>query len=251
MAGIFLLSANIVYSLSTALVRSSGWRFNLPIEWVGFMFYGIGLIQLCLWGATFFRNKLVSLVDNQITLPLNSVLDNKKFQLKMALLAGISFFLLVAAIPVAEFTIPKRYRDVNVQAVLLNLDEKGWLKPLGINGQALEAFLAQDRAETLVGRGLYPRYYLAGQGEAPETRWPSFVVRDYNRLGFYLIGPKQRQVVLRTPSPPSYFPHASDVIVLGCSEGDYLDAYLIVFLKSPDSILARSPLGQWVCPGSK
>jgi hypothetical protein len=249
LAVVFLLSTNIVYSLGTALVRSSGWRFNLPVEWVGFMFYGIGLIQLCLWGVTYFRNKLVSPMDNQSTLLLDSALDNKKFPLKMALLAGISFFLLVAAIPIAEFTIPERYGDVDAQAILSNLDEKGLLRPLGLNSQTLEAFLAKDRVEVLIGRGLYPRYYLAGQGEPPETRWPSFVVRDYNRLGFYLIGPKQRQVVLRIPDPPSYFPNASDVLVLGCSEGDYLDAYLIVFLKSPDVLLARSPLDQWACPG--
>jgi hypothetical protein len=36
--------------------------------------------------------------------------------------------------------------------------------------------------------------------------------------------------------------------VLGCSKGDYLDAYLVVFLKSPDIVLKRSPLDGWVCP---
>ena len=250
-AGIFLLGANIVYSLSTALVRSSGWRFNLPVEWVGYMFYSIGLIQICLWGITFFKNKLASLAENRVIAPLDSGSDYGWFPARGAVLGGLSLFLFVAAIPIAEFAMPKRFRDVNVQAVLSNVDEKGLLKPLGITDQTLEAFLAEDQAEALIGRGLYPRYYLAGQGMAPVTRWPSSVVRDYNRLGFYLIGPKQRQVVLRTPASPSYFPHASDILVLGCSEGDYLDAYLIVFLKSPDIILARSPLDQWTCTGSK
>jgi len=249
LAVIFLLGTNMVYSLGTALVRSSGWRFNLPVEWVGFMFYGIGFIQMCQWGVTFFRNRLASLRDNRVIAPLNSEQEKGWFPVKQAILGGVSFFLLVAAIPIAEFTIPERYGDVDAQAILSNLEEKGSLSPLGVNSQTLEAFLAEDRAEILIGQGLYPRYYPAGQGEPPETRWPSFAVRDYNRLGFYLIGPEQRQVVLRTPVPPSYFPHASDIIVMGCSEGDYLDAYLIVFLKSPDILLARSPLDEWVCPG--
>jgi hypothetical protein len=249
LAVIFLLSTNMVYSLGTALVRSSGWRFNLPVEWVGFMLYGIGLIQLCQWGITFFRNKLASLEDNQATAPVNSEPEKSWFPVKQAILGSVSFFLLVAAIPIAEFTIPERYGDIDPQAILSSLDKKGLLRPLGLNSQTLEAFLAEDRAEVLIGQGLYPRYYLAGQGQAPEARWPSFVIRDYNRLGFYLIGPKQRQVVMRIPDPPSYFPHASDVLVLGCSEGDYLEAYLIVFLKSPDVLLARSPLDQWACPG--
>ena len=78
----------------------------------------------------------------------------------------------------------------------------------------------------------------------------SYTPRDYSRLGFTLIGPAPRQVVLRLSAAPSYFPNASDVLVLGCSRGDYLEAYLVVILDASDELLVRSPLEGWTCPGS-
>jgi hypothetical protein len=168
---------------------------------------------------------------------------------RQAALAGAFFFVISAAIPVAENAIPERFRDADIHALVANLSENGAFSALGIDRQALETFLKEEHAEALIGRGLYPRYHLAGEGE-PGSGWPSYAPRDYNRLGFYLIGPKRRQVILRMPAAPSFFPNASDVLVLGCSEGDYLDALMVVFLKSPDIILVRSPLNQWACPGS-
>ena len=248
LAAIFLLSANFVYSLGNALVRTSGWRFNLPVEWVGYIFYGIGLSQLCLWGVAFFRNHLVYPVDDQEIIPFNSELKGARFPLKQVILGSLALFLLVAAIPIAEFAIPKRYGNVHVQAILMNLDEQDLLIPLGITSQTLNAFVAEDRAEVVVGRALYPRYFTAGDGE-PGNRWPSFTARPFNRLGFFLIGPLQRHVVLRTPEAPKSFPHAVDVLVLGCTAEDYLDAYLVVLLDPLQVILERTPLASWNCPG--
>jgi len=241
-AGLLPLAVNAAYSLSNALVRNSGWRFNLPVDWVGYLYYAIGLAQLCLWGLAFFRNKEASLDSGALKVEIERS-GTPSILWRQAALVGIVFFAISAAIPLAELAIPERYREVDVQAIIANLQEKG------IDSRGLATFLSQDGAQAMVGRGMYPRYHLAGQGE-PGSGWPSYAPRDYGRLGFYLIGPERRQVILRTPEAPDYFPNASDVLVLGCSEGDYLDADVVVVMAPSPVILVRSPLEKLACPGS-
>jgi hypothetical protein len=165
------------------------------------------------------------------------------------LLAGLVLVLLSAAIPISERAIPERYRELSVEGTLDRLEEGGVLASTGIDIQEVENFLDQERAEAWIGRALYPRFYLAGDGE-PGSGWPSFTPRPYERLGFYLIGPERRHVVLRMPAAPADFPHAADVLVLGCMVEDYLEANLVVVLGSSQAILVRSPLEGWTCPGS-
>jgi hypothetical protein len=246
-AGLLPLAVNAAYSLSNALVRNSGWRFNLPVDWTGSLYYGMGLVQLCLWGLAFFRNKETTLDAGAMKVEIERS-GAEAIPWRQVALIGIVFIAISAAIPLAESVIPERYGNVDVQAILTNLQKEGELASLGVDSQALGTFLSQEGAEVVVGRGMYPRYHLAGQGE-PGSGWPSYTPRDFNRLGFYLIGAQRRQVVLRTPQAPAYFPNAADVLVLGCSEGDYLDAYVVVFLKSPDNVLVRSPLEELACPG--
>jgi hypothetical protein len=111
----------------------------------------------------------------------------------------------------------------------------------------VENFLQQSNAVALFGRGLYPRFYSSGQGE-PDRSWPSYKRREYDRLGFILLGPDRQSVILRTQKPPAYFPNASDIFVFGCAQEDYIDAYVIGFLDSSNEILMRSPLQKWACP---
>jgi hypothetical protein len=242
-AGLLPLAVNAAYSLSNALVRNSGWRFNLPVDWVGYLYYGIGLVQVCLWGLAFFRNREIPQDSGASKVEIERSRAPATLW-RQAVLVGTLFFAISAAIPLAEFAVPKRFDNVDIWSLLANLQEKGEVAPLGI-----DSFLSQDGAEVLIGRGLYPRYHLAGQGE-PGSGWPSYTPRDYSRLGFYLIGPERRQVILRVPAAPAYFPNASDVLVLGCSEGDYLDAYLVVVLGPSPVTLVRSPVEKLTCPGS-
>jgi hypothetical protein len=259
-AAVLPLAVNLSYGLGNALVRNSGWRFNQPVDWVSYLFYGIGIIQFGQWMIAFFLPPSASSKTRQGIMPneeiSTSIVSRKTsepgthpsspWRWGWAFLAGLGFFLLSAAIPIAEKTVPERYRDMKVDAVLASLDAGGVLAPAGVDAQTLSAFLTQEKAKGLFGRGLYPRFYETGEGEFG-SGWPSFARRDYPRLGFYLIGPDRQHIVMRMPGPPATFPNASDVLVLGCSRGDYLDAYMVVLLQSPERILVRSPLNQWTC----
>ncbi len=50
---------NLCYALGNSLFRSSGWRFNLPVDWVGLFYFGLGLVQTITWGAMFFANRVL------------------------------------------------------------------------------------------------------------------------------------------------------------------------------------------------
>jgi hypothetical protein len=245
--GLFPLFVNLSYSLSNALVRTSGWRFNLPVDWVGMMYYGIGLIQIFFWLVMFFGNRIF---PSKATLPVydRSVrLEDKRIPWKKIASAGLILFLISASIPITERFIPDRYQDHDVQVVLSNLIEQGSSSSSEINSGILQDFLRQTNAVALFGRGLYPRFYPSGQGH-PDPNWPSYKPREYDRLGFILLGPQRESVLFRTQKPPAYFPNAADILVVGCNQKDYIVAHLIVFLDSSNEELMRSPPENWVCP---
>lgn len=245
--GLFPLFVNVSYSLSNALVRTSGWRFNLPVDWVGMMYYGIGLIQIFFWLVMFFGNRLFPSRFRPQEDYASIELDDNRIPWNKVVFIGLILFLISASIPIAERFIPKRYEDYNAQVVLSTLFKQDFWLSSGINSSTVENFLQQSNAVALFGRGLYPRFYSSGQGE-PDRSWPSYKRREYDRLGFILLGPDRQSVILRTQKPPAYFPNASDIFVFGCAQEDYIDAYVIVFLDSSNEILMRSPLQKWACP---
>ncbi len=241
------LAMNLSYSLSNALVRNSGWRFNQPVDWTGYLFYGIGFIQLGQWGLAYFFPRAAD--PDSSWVPSKSTREARVGGVwGKAFLAGLVFLLLSSALPISEKLIPERYGSLNIEEVLSGMEAKGLLAANGIDYQDIADFLSQPRAQALIGQALYPRFYLSGEGE-PGSGWPSFMPRPYERLGFYMVGPQRRHVVLRIPSTPASFPHASDVLVVGCSADDYLDAFLVADLSSQETVLLRSPLDSWTCSG--
>ena len=47
----------LLYNVGNAVARLSGWRFNLPVDWVGLLFYTIGLVQLLFLAGVLFSNR--------------------------------------------------------------------------------------------------------------------------------------------------------------------------------------------------
>lgn len=241
------LLVNIGYSLSNALVRNSGWRFNLPIDWIAILYYGIGLMQVCFWIGMFFINRKIPPPSER----KETDRTLKPFQPKWAIFVGIILVMITFAIPLLEWGIPARYKDHNIDTIIASLDHQGLLEPAGLDNASVEEFLSQDNAVGLVGRGLYPRYYLAGQGE-PGSSWPNYAPREYNRLGFFLIGPDHQPIVLPMENAPAQFPNAADIFVLGClikdnARGDFVHAYLVANLNEPITIYFGSILDGWKC----
>ena len=233
------------YSLGNALGRISGWRYNLPVDWVGMLYYAIGLAQVCFWIATYFENRVIPRTwQSGMAVPSNAEQAERPFPWKRATLVGLAFFLLVASLPLAERLIPARYPlDAMQFAQNLLLSEAG---AQGLDPDTMQRFLGEENAVALVGRGMYPRYYRASDG-IPHGNWPSYLPQDYPRLGFILVGPEAESVILPVEGPPDRFPNAADVLVLGCKREKYIEARLVTLLSAPKAVISASPPRSWSC----
>lgn len=226
------LGLHLLYSVSTALARVSGWRLILPADWVVILFYCVGLTQLTLWLGGF----LFGVTPRAEVEPV--VEGGKAVPSRQALLAAAALALLAgAAIPLVEMAVPSRYADLDRAAALQRL------QAAGLDG---ETFLRQPDARLYWGRGLYPSHYPAGGG-LPSNEADAFSPQPFARLAFRLVGPQvYDQVALPAAVAPA-FPHASDVLVLGCAGQGYLRAAAVLFLNEPEAALIAEGPAPFVC----
>ncbi len=240
-SGIIPLLMYVAYTLSDAVGRNSGWRYILPVDWIGYFYLGIGIFQSCKWGLELFGEP-----SHLPALPDSDYVQQKSFfSIRRAIGLGIIILLLGASMPIAEWVIPRRYPESSRESILdLALQNR---TDQQISDSDLRVFIKDPNAVALIGRGLYPRFYPANKGE-PAAGENAFTIQEYPRLGFSLVGSQKHEVILRTTTPPAYFPDASDVIVIGCQGETVVDAALVIVLSETPSVYYREPLGLLKCP---
>jgi hypothetical protein len=70
----------------------------------------------------------------------------------------------------------------------------------------------------------------------------------FPRIGFIMIGPNGVNYVVLPKYKVRYFPNASDVIVLGCQDGQKIDALAVVVIDAKTAIHVREPSSPLQCP---
>ena len=156
----------------------------------------------------------------------------------LAILFGLG-----ALIPLAESLYPARYQNFDVPKALSEREPQ--IARAGLSLQEIESFLQNPKAEISVGRALYPRYYIENEGE---VHFYPVVVMGFPRMTFTLIGPKGEQGIVLPGEKPKHFPHAGDVIVLGCTEQFYVDAVAVILLDETGTVYTRNPASTLQCP---
>ncbi|MCK5644001.1 MAG: hypothetical protein KAJ19_24600, partial [Gammaproteobacteria bacterium] len=233
--GLYPLFIHMLYSLSSAVWGISGWRFILPVDWIGIYYFCVGLVYLLLLAFTFFTGK-----EHRYAKQEEQPEQYIKFLRNRGWILAIIVLGIGLLVPVVELVIPQRYTQLTKREAVVILEEKltMWQKEYDIDSTAI---LEDTTIEAYVGRGLYPRFYQAGEGEPGTSyRWPAHTERDYSRLGFYLAGPANWSVVLPLDDTPQFFPNAQDVLVFGCRVENYLIAQVIVLLNTPGMIYESS-----------
>ncbi|MEO7839668.1 MAG: glycosyltransferase family 39 protein, partial [Anaerolineales bacterium] len=99
LAGWIPFTIFLVYSAGNAVVRSSGWRFSLPVDWVIVVYYGIALAHLPSVIKSLLYNKNISIK------PIASTSFASKIPFAGATVFFL-MFLLGISIPVAERLVP-------------------------------------------------------------------------------------------------------------------------------------------------
>lgn len=222
--GLTPLAFSVGYALSNGIARFSSWRYNLPVDWVPFFYFGIGALEILsqasqLFGANTLSRLFVQRAD------LRSA-DLGKEMLKPTHLFFASAFVLIGALPwLAEGFASPRYM---AQSVSMRAQEVAALSNAP-SQLALETFASQPESFLETGRLLYPRFFARGKGIASANPWPAYQVRDYPRFGFMLLNQRITSAVFPSKNDPKTFPHAADAIILGCKREDYVEVRIIAF----------------------
>jgi hypothetical protein len=229
--GLFPLFIHLLHNLSSIVWGISGWRFILPVDWIGVFYYCIGLVYLAFLAFTFYTGKVNHGLEPRAVQGDSFQVFKKPIWILTALVLVIGFF-----IPVAEHIFPQKYERLS-KSVAVSLLEDSLSQSDGADRVNPSDLISDPSIEAYMGRGLYPRFYRAGKGEPGTSyRWPAHTARDYDRLGFYLAGPDNWSVVLPLGETPQHFPNAQVVLVFGCQVENYLIAQVVLLLDSSKAI---------------
>ena len=235
-AGILPLLVGLGYSLSCALIRSSGWRFILPVDWVSIVYYSAGIVQLTFWAWSFFQGRLYSKEDTAIV---------EKSHRLSSITWGLTLCAVIlpgALLWLADSLIPRNYPTRQDVPVILSEKMEAW----GLERASVEAFLAEGGV-LFGGVGLYPEHFQAGEN-VPWFGWsPAVGNRKVSQLGFYLAGDNNASVTLSRNTQDYTYPNMSPILVLGC-QGQYSIEALAVGFLDTNTVLYRELFSGWSCP---
>jgi hypothetical protein len=244
--GLLPLAFNVTYLVFNALFRNSGGRYILPVDWVGVLYFGIGLARateslvawlgLCLPRGTKGPATLPDEVAVDAGVPVRAapstprLLHSPRFYL-----IAVSIFLIGCLPPWVERAFPQRYTEEYQAAMLETLLNSQFLDDA--QRTQLQAFLS-DGGVILVGRAMYPINVPPYAADLVRFR---LAPQPYPRAGFYLIG--QYNSMMSIPIERSlfaqkrlrYFPNAVDVLAIGCPPEDLL----LVGIFAPSSAVPR------------
>jgi len=221
-AGLLPLAFNLGYAAANGIGRFSGWRYDLPADWIAYFYFGIGFAEFVFWLTRIFGFHFSDMKDTDKT---DSRGLDRSFASQVLPLAAA--FALVGALPwIAEsINPPARYPNQEPASLQSQIAEQQTI----ISIEEIQAFGSQSEAVTLQGRLLYPRTFSGNAGLTSATPWPSYAPRDYPRLGFKLLNRDVREVVFPNKGVPVENVHGLDVILLGCQRENYIEARLLVF----------------------
>jgi hypothetical protein len=210
--GFVPLAFNLGYALSNGIARFSSWRYNLPVDWVIYFYFAIGVVEIFGGLLLLFGGKTEKIFP-QIALPEAGIISIRDLRLKYAFI--IFAFMLVGALPwLAKGFAQPRY--ISTQDELI-----AKLESSGYDRQEIRSFLSHPDAVLLEGRMLYPRLYRRNEGLSSANPWPAYVQKDFARIGFILINDRHQNLIFPTRELLA-FPQGADAIVLACNVGDSL-----------------------------
>ncbi len=210
--GLTPLAFSVGYSLANGISRFSSWRYNLPVDWVAYFYFGIGIIEIFKWIASAFGANTAELSAKQ-----NVELKRDSLKPKHAMI--VSAFIFVGALPwLAQGLAQPRYtateQDLKTQVVEAD--------------QSAAEFLSQPDSRIIEGKLLYPRFFRRNNGIFSTTPWTIYKVRDFSRLGFLVLNTGANSIIFPA-NQPVQLTHGEDVIIVGCQRDDYIEARWIFF----------------------
>ena len=222
--GLLPLGLGLMYNLWTALFLSSGARFVIPLDWSIHLYEILGLLIVAGIFLSFVqgtRERVGAWIQSPAgaqTLAGESPVSSRHH----VILSLVSVVILAGFLPFTEFVFPQKYPPKSQTEIMSEIGAK-----------------TEPGEIALYGRAIYPRYYQAREGEATDKL--GYAPSKEPRLVFVLIGPQDGLVIFRLEEAPEFFPHTSDVYMLGTLEGSYFSARVVKVVKDSRTALYTAP----------
>jgi hypothetical protein len=225
--GLVPLAFSLGYAIANGVGRFSGWRYDLPADWISYFYFGIGLAEIFSLLALLFNARSGNLLPSSLT---DQPSVAKQSQAPLVVMAFMGVFALVGGLPwLVKGLAAPRYEGQTTSMLITRLTDSSAVQGLGVNRAQIEDFVASPEATLKIGRVLYPRFFSRNLGLASTNPWPAYAPRDYPRLGFVFINQSLSDAVFPSRVVPIPFPSAADAIVLGCQRTDFVEVRLILF----------------------
>jgi len=246
--GLVPLGVLLTYHLSTALVRDSGGRYIVPVDWIVLLYFALGLLQFAYWGLVWLG--IVCPPTPPTLGGTHSPRIGGRGAIRAALFLTLPFFIYTFSMTVLDQAVPQRYTTLSGVEALERLIQAGELDQTPFDAASLKGFLNHPDARAVYGTNLYPRFFRSNQG----LHRGIYLDHSFPRLAFTMItasGPEY--VLLPLAASPPTFPHGTDVIVIGCQSIDrrglwHIDALLVAQPGEQPAIYTRTPAAPLTCP---
>jgi hypothetical protein len=224
-SGLIPLFLFVGYNLSNGLARNSGGRYNLPIDWVGYTYFSIGLLYIFQSFYLLIKPKSIMMsTSNHTHVPM------RKDSLGKNLVFVCLFVFISSLIPITEAAFPKQLKT------LTSADISNVVQGNPQLSTYVDQLIVNPTNSIIHGKALYPRFYLSGQGE-PGSAWVAYSKQQFDRIGFQVIYSGGRfDAIYSTKNIPEYFPNRMEVILIGEFQTAYIGDRAMKYF-APDLIL--------------
>ncbi len=223
------------YNLANALAKSSGGRYIVPVDWIVILYFMLGIHQLLLWKMPIAKKDRHTSFSKK-----HPRIEGKGSALAFILVLVMGTFLIIP-----DFIFRQKFykNNVSMTSSLVNL------LPSEEKQAYIEELLKTEKLFIATGQIMYPRYYLAGDGEF--SYYYPYKTLDYPRLSFIFIGPRGTYNAVMPGDMPKGLDNLSEAIIVGCLQKDgsekYLDVGIIFITSGNRQVYFREPLLEQTC----
>jgi hypothetical protein len=235
---LLLIGFFLYYNLTSSIARLSGWRFILPVDWVLYTLFAVGLIEVL--SFVFKRTQCWIHDEPNPWLTKYSEAETKgQIHLSWLVFYGLIFLFSGAFIPAREHLLPSLVPVYSTPEVCERLDTA--LVDYGydaLRGDFMD-FCLSENTRVLQGFGIYPRYFKSGEGYYDRSYDPWFGKQDFARLAFRLIGTRSSKVYIKTETDNLRFSNGAMVYLAGRDKIKFEAQFVLVDGPEPELIIAE------------
>lgn len=232
LAGLVPLILNVGYYLSNALARTSGSRYLLPVDWVTYFYFLVGIYSL----FTFFDVPSFLKREQNTIEQSDRVSSITKPNRAAGWITAAIILILGTAIPVVDASFPKLYPQQSEQQIIAKLSATPLTTQTGLSEEQLTDFVSSHNGVILYGRLLYPREYKIPE----ESGWG---------LMFTLLSPEIHEIYIQSQIEIDQPIEAGqDVFILGCQKENYIKAFAAYLVDSNQTMVGSNFSETLSCP---